>query len=348
MVTMIALKYGLGKVTLELPGEWKVEEIPFRPYPALPEPEAAIRKALQEPIGSPPLRAIVRPGERVCILVNDSTRQARSELFLPLILEELNQAGVRDQDVLLVIATGSHRQATPEDVRALVGPEVAGRVAIYSHDARDQGLLTYLGATSRGTPVYVNSLVLKADRRLLTGSVVHHWFAGFGGGKKALVPGVAGDETIRRNHALMLDPASRTGVLDGNPAAEDMLEAARLVGGRFPAQHGAGSGGADLGGLCRVHGAGPPGGLSPGAQGFCWLPDSAGRPGHRLLRRLAQGHQRLPGPEGPGECRPGIAARGCNHPGSRVPGRGRLGKVLGVGAEVSHPASTGAGYPGEL
>jgi len=81
--------------------------------------------------------------------------------------------------------------------------------------------------------VYVNSLVVQADRRILTGSVVHHWFAGFGGGKKALVPGVAGDETIRRNHALMLDPASRLGVLDGNQAAEDMLEAARLAGGDF-------------------------------------------------------------------------------------------------------------------
>ena len=230
---IVELKYGSGQVTFELPADWAVEEIPFRPYPALPEPEAAIRQALQAPTGSPPLRALVRPGERVCLLVNDSTRQARSELFLPLILEELNQAGVRDRDVLLVIATGSHRQATAEDVRALVGPAVAGRVAIHSHDAGDQGRLTYLGTTSRGTPVYVNSLVVQADRRLLTGSVVHHWFAGFGGGKKALVPGVAGAETIRHNHALMLDPASRMGVLDGNPAAEDMLEAARLVGGDF-------------------------------------------------------------------------------------------------------------------
>jgi nickel-dependent lactate racemase len=230
---MVELKYGSGQVTFELPEDWEVEEVPFRPYPALPEPERAIRKALQQPIGSPPLRAIVRPGERVCILVNDRTRQARSELFLPLILEELNQAGVQDQDVFLVIATGSHRQATLADVRALVGPEVAKRVAVYSHDARDQIMLTYLGTTSRSTPVYINSLVVKVDRRTLTGNVVHHWFAGFGGGKKALVPGVAGDETIRRNHALMLDLASRMGVLDGNPAADDMLEAARLVGGDF-------------------------------------------------------------------------------------------------------------------
>lgn len=227
------LRYGAGTVRFELPPEWEVEEVAFRPYPVEADPVGAIRRALAEPLGTPPLREIVRAGERVCILVNDGTRQARSELFLPLVLEELNRAGVRDEDVFLVFATGSHRQVGREEMAALVGREVAARVAMYSHDCHDAGLLTFLGTTSRGTPVYINSRVVDADRRILTGSVVHHWFAGFGGGRKALVPGVAGYETIRRNHALMLEPGCRAGVLDGNPVAEDMLEAARLVGADF-------------------------------------------------------------------------------------------------------------------
>ncbi|MDI6893871.1 MAG: nickel-dependent lactate racemase [Bacillota bacterium] len=227
------LRYGSGTVRLELPAEWKVEEVAFRRYPAEADPVGAIRRALADPVGTAPLREIVRPGERVCILVNDSTRKARSELILPILLEELNWAGVRDEDVYLVFATGSHRRVGRDEMAALTGPEAAARVAMFSHDSHDAGMLTFLGITSRGTPVYISSRVVEADRRILTGSVVHHWFAGFGGGRKALVPGVAGYETIRRNHALMLDPACRTGVLDGNPAAEDMFEAARLVGADF-------------------------------------------------------------------------------------------------------------------
>ncbi|MBC7339161.1 MAG: nickel-dependent lactate racemase [Firmicutes bacterium] len=227
------LRYGAGTVRFELPPEWEVEEVAFRHYPVEADPVGAIRRALAEPLGTPPLSQIVRAGERVCILVNDSTRKARSELFLPLVLEELNRAGVRDEDVFLVFATGSHRQVGREEMATLVGREVAARVAMFSHDCHDAGLLTFLGTTSRGTPVYINSRVVEADRRILTGSVVHHWFAGFGGGRKALVPGVAGYETIRRNHALMLEPGCRAGVLDGNPAAEDMMEAARLVGADF-------------------------------------------------------------------------------------------------------------------
>jgi len=229
----VDLRYGSGTVRFELPREWEVEEVAFRPYPAEADPVEAIRRALSRPVGTPPLREIVRPGERVCILVNDSTRKARTELLLPLLLEELNGAGVRDEDIFLVFATGSHRRVEREEMATLVGAEVAARVAMYSHDCHDANMLTFVGTTSRGTPVYINSRVVEADRRILTGSVVHHWFAGFGGGRKALVPGVAGYETIRRNHALMLDPACRTGVLDGNPAAEDMMEAARLVGADF-------------------------------------------------------------------------------------------------------------------
>lgn len=223
------LPYGTGSVTFDLPAGWAVQVLEPRHYPAEPDPRAAIRRALDVPLGTPRLRDMVCAGESVCILVNDSTRKSRAELLLPVILEELCRGGVREEDVFLVFATGAHRRVEKDEIAGLVGSEVAGRLAMYSHDCHDDSLLTFVGKTRRGTPVYLNSRVVEADRRILTGSVVHHWFAGFGGGRKALVPGVAGYETIRRNHALMLEPGCRAGVLDGNPAAEDMMEAARMV-----------------------------------------------------------------------------------------------------------------------
>jgi lactate racemase len=115
----------------------------------------------------------------------------------------------------------------------IVGDYVADKIKLFNHDCRDSANLIYLGDTNFGTPVHVNRMVAEADRRILTGSVVHHFFAGFGGGRKALVPGVAGWETIRKNHSLLLDDRARTGALEGNPVHEDLLEAARFVGADF-------------------------------------------------------------------------------------------------------------------
>ena len=222
--SVIELKYGSGKVSFPVPSDWQIEEVVFRPHPPLNDPLAAIQAALRQPVASAALGECVRPGERVCILVNDSTRKARTELFMPILLDELNAAGVPDRDIFAVVATGSHRLATREDMDALVGAAVASRITMYSHDCHDRESLTHLGTTTRGTPVFANTRVVQADRRILTGSVVHHWFAGFGGGKKALAPGICGYDTIRANHSLLLDPASRMAVLDC--PAEDQLETA--------------------------------------------------------------------------------------------------------------------------
>lgn len=230
---MTDFRYGHGVLTFPVPAAWPTSEIAFRPMPVVPDPVAVLRQALLSPISSAPLRELARPGQRVCILVNDSTRKARSEVFMPVLLDELNRAGVPDSDIFAVVATGTHRLATSSDVAALIGGAAAARISVESHDCYNAASLVRLGVTSRGTPVDINRKVAGADFRILTGSVVHHWFAGFGGGKKALVPGVAGYETIRANHSLLLDPASVMGVLDGNPTAEDQLEAARLAGGDF-------------------------------------------------------------------------------------------------------------------
>jgi len=185
--------------------------------------------ALREPIGARPLSEIVTAGDKVVVLANDQTRLARTELFLPAILDELNLAGVSDDAVTVLFALGAHRPLSPAEMTELVGAEVARRVQLVNHDCRDQDRLAHVGQTRRGNEVFVNQLLLDADRVILTGSIVYHFFAGFGGGRKAVVPGCAALSTIQHNHAMMLDPNAVIGRLDGNPVHEDLLEAAKLV-----------------------------------------------------------------------------------------------------------------------
>ncbi len=224
------IKYGDTKLELNLSSRtpWKlIEPSLYEPYE---NPEKAVLMAIRNPLNSLPLQQIVRPGETICLIVNDSTRIARSDLFLPIIVKELLDMGIRKKDIFIVFATGSHRPLGKTEMAELVGDYIANNVAMYNHDSKDSSALLNIGETSFGTPVIVNKKVVEADRRILTGSVVHHFFAGFGGGRKALVPGVAGWETIQKNHSLMLHDKARSGILDGNPVHEDLLEAASMVG----------------------------------------------------------------------------------------------------------------------
>ncbi len=224
---VVTMKYGRGTVEVPLPAGEVLATLRVGETPPLADPAGAIRKALRTPIGSPPLAEVVQPGEIVCVLLNDPTRLANTDFFLPILLDELNRAGVRDGDIFGVFATGSHRPLTEAEMKAIAG-RGAGRIQLYNHDSRDEVGLAYAGRTSRGNEVYINRRVLEADRVILTGSVVYHFFAGFGGGRKALVPGVAGFQTIQANHGMMLEPGAEIGRLAGNPVHEDLVEAARL------------------------------------------------------------------------------------------------------------------------
>lgn len=227
------LNYGHEQLKLSLPPATPWEVIKPAALEPLEEPLQSIIDALQNPINSPPLKQIVRVGEKVCLLVNDSTRVARSELFLPPLIDTLIGSGIDKEDLSIVFTNGTHRPLTKAEMTELAGEYAASLVAMYNHDSKDSAGLVYVGETSFKTPVYVNRMVMEVDRRILTGSVVHHFFAGFGGGRKALIPGVAGWDTIQKNHSLMLDDRARSGNLAGNPVHEDLLEAALLVGGDF-------------------------------------------------------------------------------------------------------------------
>lgn len=227
------LAYGRTAVELTLPKEDVLDVLTVADAPALghtaDDLRPLVRHALARPVGSPPLREIVRAGESVVVIVNDQTRIARTELFLPTILDELNEAGIPDASITVLFALGAHRPLQRAEMVALVGEEAAGRVALVNHDCRDDANLVSLGTTTRGNDIRVNRLLVEADRIILTGSIVYHFFAGFGGGRKAIVPGCAALTTIQFNHSMMLDPAAQIGSLVGNPVHADLLEGALMA-----------------------------------------------------------------------------------------------------------------------
>jgi nickel-dependent lactate racemase len=223
-----AFKYGSGKVHFQIEESLVRGELKIRDYPVLADPEAAIREAIRNPISSKPLREVVKPGETVVFIVNDPTRVANTKVFMPILLDELNSIGVKDADMSIIFALGTHRAMTREEMAEEVGGEVAGRVAMFNTDCRDESQFKHFGTTSRGTPVWFNKVVAEADHIVCTGSVVHHFFSGFGGGRKAMLPGVSLYETVRRNHSMMLDPEAVIGRLEGNPVYEDQVEGVEM------------------------------------------------------------------------------------------------------------------------
>ena len=221
-------KYGRTEVSFNLDPQLVMGELTMKDHPPLRDPVAEIQKAIRNPIQSKPFREIVKPGQTVCFLVNDPTRIANSYVFMPLLLNELNSAGIPDKDMFIMFAVGAHRALPPEEMAQLVGAEVAKRVKMYNSDARNPKEFKYAGKTSRGNDIYFHKRAMEADHIICTGSIVYHFFAGFGGGRKAMFPGVTQYESICRNHALMLEPGAVMGRLEGNPVYADQVEATEM------------------------------------------------------------------------------------------------------------------------
>ena len=179
----------------------------------------------------------VRPGENTCVVVSDHTRQTAADRILPVLVEGLCGRGCRLQDISILIASGIHRRSRPEEIRKILGSRIAAEFEgrIHLHDPDDASMLAPVGVTPRGHEVGINRRAVEARRLILIGGVGYHYHAGFTGGRKSLVPGLAARATIAYNHSLTLDPEEdriRSGVgvgrLDGNAVAEEMLAAARL------------------------------------------------------------------------------------------------------------------------
>ena len=190
----------------------------------------AVRYSLEHPIDSPRLRDIAKPGAKIVIVTSDISRPLPSFDVLPSVLDELALAGVKDEDITVVFGLGSHRGHTREEMIKLVGSEVFSRVRCVDSDPSD---CVHYGTTSRGTPVDITRTVAEADRRICLGNVEFHYFAGYSGGYKAIMPGASTPAAIQANHSMMVREEAKAASIDGNPIREDIEEAGAMVGVDF-------------------------------------------------------------------------------------------------------------------
>ena len=189
--------------------------------------EAEVRRALEAPIGSPRLRELVHPGETVAIVTSDITRPMPTYKVMPALLDELYAAGVRREDITLVFALGSHRRHTPQEQQKLAGERAWREIRCVDSDPDD---CVHLGTTKAGTPVDITRAVAQADRRICLGNIEYHYFAGYSGGAKAIMPGVSTRSAIQANHSMMVRPEACAGALETNPLRMDIEEAGAICG----------------------------------------------------------------------------------------------------------------------
>ncbi len=224
------LPYGKTEVCVRVPARNLIGSIEPKERPSCPDARAEVERALAEPIpvGTRRLSEIALPESKVAIVVDDATRKAPSDIMVLPVLAELTLAGVRDENITVIFGCGTHRPVTPEEAKMLLGDEAVKRVKTISHDCRATDLVA-VGTTKHGNKVLLNHIFAEADVRVLLGDVNFHYYAGYGGGRKSVLPAIAGEETIKLNHSLMLNTNAHTGALDGNPVHEDMTEAAKLA-----------------------------------------------------------------------------------------------------------------------
>lgn len=233
-MSTVDLLYGRSTMAVRLPAGAHATVIRKRPLRKLPDPHAAVRQALEAPVGPRPYPELVRGRRSACILICDITRPVPNHLFLRPLIEGLLDAGVAADAITVLVATGLHRPNEGEELAEVVGdPWVLDTVRVENHFARDEGAHVDLGRTrTRGTPVKLDRRFVEADLRIATGLVEPHFMAGYSGGRKVIAPGVAHADTIRTFHSsrFMEDPAAIQCNLDHNPLHEEQLEIVRMLG----------------------------------------------------------------------------------------------------------------------
>jgi lactate racemase len=229
----VRLAYGEHGLEVALPGDRATVIAPTHEPPAENALEA-VRAALREPVAGPRLRDVVRPGQSVAISVCDGTRAQPRRVVIPAVLDEIADR-VDVDDVVILVATGTHRGNTDDELRTMLGDDVVESVRVVNHDARDEASLVWMGRLGSDVPVWLNREWVGADVRITTGFVEPHFFAGFSGGPKMVAPGLAALETVLTLHdaARIGDPNARWGILDGNPIHDDVRAIARATGTHF-------------------------------------------------------------------------------------------------------------------
>ncbi|MCS7178976.1 MAG: nickel-dependent lactate racemase [Anaerolineae bacterium] len=231
----VSLAYGRHGLTVNLPDDAPVTVIEPRYVPGLPDEAAAVRQALRAPLSTPPLVELVRPADTVAIVFSDITRPMPNDRVLPVLLEELARAGVPDRQVLLINALATHRPQTEGELRRMLGDDIVDRYRILQHNAWDDAGLVPVATNRSGRTVRVNRAYMEASVRILTGFIEPHFFAGFSGGPKAVLPGIADIEAILDNHgpAMIAHPQATWAVTEGNPIWEEMRDVARATAPTF-------------------------------------------------------------------------------------------------------------------
>ncbi len=226
----ISIPYANGEKRLEIDDRNLLFSFdpPLPPRPSPNEEQETVRKAILNPLGTSTLDELVGPQDKVTILSDDFTRPTPVYKVMPAVLDKLAEIGVADKNIKVVIARGMHRKLSRTDIEKKVGKEVADRFDVKNHE-NDKDLV-HLGESKNGTPVWINRTVVEADVRIAIGNVCAHPVAGYGGGAKIIVPGVAGQDTIHANHSRCNHPNVTIGVTQGNPVREDMADIARIAG----------------------------------------------------------------------------------------------------------------------
>ncbi|KUO75249.1 MAG: transcriptional regulator [Clostridia bacterium BRH_c25] len=222
----VTLGFGKQNVELDIKDENLLGILMPNEVEALKTGQDEVRRAMENPISSARLKDVVKAGEKVAIITSDITRPMPGKIVLPVVLEELNQAGVADSDIQVIFALGSHRKHTVEEMKYLVGETVYERVECIDLDVDD---CVDLGITTCGTPVSVFRPVVEADRRICLGNIEYHYFAGYSGGAKAILPGVCTRDAIQKNHSMMVRDEAKAGAIEDNPVRKDIDEVADLI-----------------------------------------------------------------------------------------------------------------------
>ena len=228
-MSIIHLAYGKDGLELELKDAWNVRVVEPHYVPGLPEPKKSLQDALRNPIGTEALAKIVPFDSRVGIIVNDITRATPTRLILGTVLDEL--VGVPLENIMIYIALGTHRPNTPQELDQMLGPEISHRYQIIQNNAFDRNTQIHMGQTSQGHDIWINRALMDCDVKILTGFIEPHFFAGFSGAGKAVMPGMAGLETVLGNHSAqnIAHPNATWGITWGNPIWEGVHEVALLI-----------------------------------------------------------------------------------------------------------------------
>ncbi len=230
MDTVVKLPYGKDTLAVSIPADHLIGVYAPRDVAPVADVAAEVARALADPIGSRPLRELARGARKAVVVADDNTRLTPADKIVPLLLDELNAAGVADSQITVVIALGTHRFMTAAEILEKFGPAVVGRVRVVNHDYKNPAELVALGTTANGTYVSVNRETYEADFKIGVGSIVPHHIPGFAGGAKIVQPGISGERTTAETHLLSVRaPRSYLGVLD-NPVRRELNEIARQIG----------------------------------------------------------------------------------------------------------------------